>query len=123
MHTNSPWACVIRVCSNGVATYIIGEISSNSSISHSELKHIILLYTTASCMASFGYLTWNKRELDNKYIIFGIHYCIRHKLQVFITFSYLGDHVLSTKLSSERCANDFNHFTFSIAKIDESSVF
>ena len=26
LYTNSPWACVIKVCSNGGATYIIGEI-------------------------------------------------------------------------------------------------
>ena len=26
LHTNSPWVCVIKVCSNGGATYIIGEI-------------------------------------------------------------------------------------------------
>ena len=45
-------------------------------------------------------------------------------LKVLIKFSYLGDHVLLTKLRSERCANDLNHFqlkvpsgTFSIAEI------
>ena len=26
LYTYSPWACVIKVCSNGGATYIIGEI-------------------------------------------------------------------------------------------------
>ena len=26
MYTNSPWVCVIKVCSNGGATYIIGVI-------------------------------------------------------------------------------------------------
>ena len=26
LHTNSPWACLIKVCSNGGATYIISEI-------------------------------------------------------------------------------------------------
>ena len=47
-----------------------------------------------------------------------------YKLQVFIKFSFLGDHVLPTKLRSERCANDLNHFqlkvpsgTLSIAEI------
>ena len=25
LHTNSPWVCVIKVCSNGGAIYIIGE--------------------------------------------------------------------------------------------------
>ena len=26
VHTNNPWVCVIKVCLNGGATYIIGEI-------------------------------------------------------------------------------------------------
>ena len=26
LHTNSTWVCLIKVCSNGGATYIIGEI-------------------------------------------------------------------------------------------------
>ena len=73
-------------------------------------------------------LTWIKRDLEEKYISFGIPYCTKHiKLQVFIKFSYLGDHVLPTKLRSERCANDLNHFqlkvpsgTFSIAEIQST---
>ena len=53
-----------------------------------------------------------------------------YKLQVFIKFSYLGVHVLPTKLRSERCANDLNHFqlkvpsgTFSIAEISQTKRF
>ena len=73
-------------------------------------------------------LTWNKRELEEKDIIFRIHYCIRHiSYRVFIKFSYLGDHVLLTKLRSELWANDLNHFqlkvpsgTFSIAEISDT---
>ena len=26
LHTNSPWVCVIKVCSNGGTTYFVGEI-------------------------------------------------------------------------------------------------
>ena len=26
LHTNNPWVCLIKVCSNGGATYIIGKI-------------------------------------------------------------------------------------------------
>ena len=26
LHTDSPWVCVIEVCSDGGATYIIGQI-------------------------------------------------------------------------------------------------
>ena len=29
---NSPWVCVIKVCSNGVATYIIGEIIAKDNL-------------------------------------------------------------------------------------------
>ena len=32
MHTNSPWVCVIKVCSNGGATYIIGELIAKDSL-------------------------------------------------------------------------------------------
>ena len=31
-HTNSPWVCVIKVCSNGGATYIIGEIIAKDNL-------------------------------------------------------------------------------------------
>ena len=68
-------------------------------------------------------LTWNKRDLEEKYINFRILHST-YKLQVFIKFSYLGDHVLPIKLRSECCAYDLNHFqlkvpsgTFSIAEI------
>ena len=29
---NSPWVCVIKVCSNGDATYIIGEIIAKDNL-------------------------------------------------------------------------------------------
>ena len=29
---NSPWVCVIKVCSNGGATYIIGEIIAKDNL-------------------------------------------------------------------------------------------
>ena len=32
LHTNSPCACVIKVCSNGGATYIIGEIIAKDNL-------------------------------------------------------------------------------------------
>ena len=53
-----------------------------------------------------------------------------YKLQVFIKFSYLSVHLLPTKLRSERCANDLNHFqlkvpsgSFSIAEIGNHTKF
>ena len=30
LHTNNPWVCLIKVCSNGGATYIIGKIIAKS---------------------------------------------------------------------------------------------
>ena len=32
LHTNSPWVCVINVCSNGGATYIIGKIIAKDNL-------------------------------------------------------------------------------------------
>ena len=32
LHTNSPWVCVIKVCSNGGATYIIGDIIAKDNL-------------------------------------------------------------------------------------------
>ena len=32
LHTNSPWVCVIKVCSNGGAIYIIGEIKAKDNL-------------------------------------------------------------------------------------------
>ena len=32
LHTHGPWICVIKVCSNGGATYIIGEIIAKDNL-------------------------------------------------------------------------------------------
>ena len=32
LHTYSPWVCVIKVCSNGGASYIIGEIIAKDNL-------------------------------------------------------------------------------------------
>ena len=32
LQTNSPWVCVIKVCSNGGATYIIGELIAKDNL-------------------------------------------------------------------------------------------
>ena len=32
LNTNSPWVCVIKVCSNGGATYIIDEIIAKDNL-------------------------------------------------------------------------------------------
>ena len=31
-HTHGPWVCVIKVCSNGGATYIIGKIIAKDNL-------------------------------------------------------------------------------------------
>ena len=40
LHTNSPWVCVIKVCSNGGATYIIGEIIAKDNLNIENLMQI-----------------------------------------------------------------------------------
>ena len=40
-YTNSPWVCVIEVCSNGVATYIIGEIIAKDNLNIENLMQTI----------------------------------------------------------------------------------
>ena len=37
IHTNSPWVCVIKVCSNGGATYNIGEIIAKDNLNTENL--------------------------------------------------------------------------------------
>ena len=32
LHTNSPWVCVIKVCSNGGSTYIIGKLIAKDNL-------------------------------------------------------------------------------------------
>ena len=44
MHTNSPWACVIKVCLNGGVTYIIGEIQDFHSHGKSWKKVVMESY-------------------------------------------------------------------------------
>ena len=36
-HTNSPWVCVIKVCSNDGDTYIIGEIIAKDNLNMENL--------------------------------------------------------------------------------------
>ena len=38
LHTNSPLVCVIKVCSNGGATYFIGEIIAKDNLNIENLK-------------------------------------------------------------------------------------
>ena len=37
LHTSSPWVCVTKVCSNGGATYIIGEIITKDNLNTENL--------------------------------------------------------------------------------------
>ena len=46
---NSPWVCVIKVCSNGGSTYIIGAIIAKDNLNIENLMQIfenLLLQTT-----------------------------------------------------------------------------
>ena len=38
LHTSSPWACFIKVCSNGAATYIILQIIAKDKLNIANLK-------------------------------------------------------------------------------------
>ena len=37
LHTNTPWVCAIKVCSNGGATYIIGKIIAKDNLNKENL--------------------------------------------------------------------------------------
>ena len=37
LHLNGPWVCVIKVCSNGGANYIIGEIIAKDNFNMENL--------------------------------------------------------------------------------------
>ena len=37
LHSNSPWVCVIKVCSNGGAIYIIGEWIAKNNLNKANL--------------------------------------------------------------------------------------
>ena len=38
LHTNTPWVCVIKVCSNGGANYIIGKIIAKDNLNIENLR-------------------------------------------------------------------------------------
>ena len=63
LHTNSPWVCVIKVCSNGGATYIIGEIIAKDNLNIENLMQIfenLLLqnYSTKFLDIAHNYRPW-----------------------------------------------------------------
>ena len=37
LNTSSPWVCVIKVCSNGGTTYIIGKIKAKDNLNIANL--------------------------------------------------------------------------------------
>ena len=38
LYTNGPWVCLIKICSNGGATYIIGKITAQNNLNMDNLK-------------------------------------------------------------------------------------
>ena len=42
--TNSPWECVIKVCSNAFATYIIGEIVAKDNLNIANLMQTLKIF-------------------------------------------------------------------------------
>ena len=45
LHTNSSWLCVIKVCSNGGSTYIIGEIIAKDNLNIANWMQILENWT------------------------------------------------------------------------------
>ena len=59
LHINSPWVCVIKVCSNGGTTYIIGEIISKDNLNIENLiLHINRPWVCAIKVCSNGGATY-----------------------------------------------------------------
>ena len=50
---NSPWVCVIKVCSNGGATYIIGEIIAKDNLNISIVMQTFENLILQNCSTEF----------------------------------------------------------------------
>ena len=50
---NSPWVCVIKVCSNGGATYIIGEIIAKDNVNIENLMQTFENLLLQNCSTKF----------------------------------------------------------------------
>ena len=53
LHTNSPWVCVIKVCSNGGATYIIGDIIAKDNLNIENLMQTFENLLLQNCSTKF----------------------------------------------------------------------
>ena len=53
-HTNGPWACVIKICSNGGVAYIIGEIIDKNNLNIANLMQTFENLLLNNCSTEFG---------------------------------------------------------------------
>ena len=53
LHTNSPWVCVIKICSNIGATYIIGEIIAKDNLNTENLMQTFENLILQNCSTEF----------------------------------------------------------------------
>ena len=44
LHTNTPWVCAIKVCSNGGATYIIDKIIAKDNLNKENLSKPLKIF-------------------------------------------------------------------------------
>ena len=58
LHTNSPWVCVIKVCSDVGATYIIGEIFAQDNLNTENLMETFENLLLHNCLTKFLHITY-----------------------------------------------------------------
>ena len=58
LQTNSPWVCVIKVCSNGGATYIIGEIIAKDNLNIENLMQTFEILLLQNNLTKFLDITY-----------------------------------------------------------------
>ena len=68
LHTNSLWVCVIKVCSNGGATYIIGEIIAKDNLNIENLMQTIENLLLQTCTFTKWKLILSNNEDNNNNI-------------------------------------------------------
>ena len=68
LHTNSLWVCVVKVCSNGGATYIIGEIIAKDNLNIENLMQTFENLLLQTCTFTKWKLILSNNEDNNNNI-------------------------------------------------------
>ena len=53
LYPNRPWVCVINVCSNGGAAYMVNEIKAKDNLNIADLMHSFENLLLQSCFTGF----------------------------------------------------------------------